>query len=196
MTGTPHSDVTALSGMSVPLVGRQHIRLHAPATAAPMNIERGRSTRWFDVRETKRAIWGTASPRKATGPHNDVGTAVKGICDKVYARSRPKSVDDRPNSYIVVSFPSMIFNNEMNSDGSFNDYSTTAQIEIYVRDKVTPKNPSSLDVSTVDTKVSKVLGQFPIITDHLVLTKPRVTMQADDGDGFSVTIVQGMLRTR
>ena len=75
MTGTPHSDVTALSGMSVPLVGRQHIRLHAPATAAPMNIERGRSTRWFDVRETKRAIWGTASPRKATGPHNDVGTA-------------------------------------------------------------------------------------------------------------------------
>lgn len=128
--------------------------------------------------------------------YNDVGTAVKGICDKVYARSRPKSVDDRPNSYIVVSFPSMIFNNEMNSDGSFNDYSTTAQIEIYVRDKVTPKNPSSLDVSTVDTKVSKVLDQFPIITDHLVLTKPRVTMQVDDGDGFSVTIVQGMLRTR
>ena len=128
--------------------------------------------------------------------YNDVGTAVKGICDKVYARSRPKSVDDRPNSYIVVSFPSMIFNNEMNSDGSFNDYSTTAQIEIYVRDKVTPKNRSSLDVSTVDTKVRKVLGQFPIITDHLVLTKPRVTMQADDGDGFSVTIVQGMLRTR
>ena len=128
--------------------------------------------------------------------YNDVGTAVKGICDKVYARSRPKSVDDRPNSYIVVSFPSMIFNNEMNSDGSFNDYSTTAQIEVYVRDKVTAKNPSTLDVSTVDTKVSKVLGQFPIITDHLVLTKPRVTMQADDGDGFSVTIVQGMLRTR
>lgn len=128
--------------------------------------------------------------------YNDVGTAVKGICDKVYARSRPKSVDDRPNSYIVVSFPSMIFNNEMNSDGSFNDYSTTAQIEIYVRDKVTPKNPSSLDVSTVDIKVRKVLSQFPIITDHLVLTKPRVTMQTDDGDGFSVTIVQGMLRTR
>lgn len=128
--------------------------------------------------------------------YNDVGTAVKGICDKVYARSRPKSVDDRPNSYIVVSFPSMIFNNEMNSDGSFNDYSTTAQIEVYVRDKVTPKNPSILDVSTVDTKVSKVLSQFPIITDHLVLTKPRVTMQADDGDGFSVTIVQGTLRTR
>ena len=128
--------------------------------------------------------------------YNDVGTAVKGICDKVYARSRPKSVDDRPNSYIVVSFPSMIFNNEMNSDGSFNDYSTTAQIEIYVRDKVTPKNPSSLDVSTVDTKVSKVLGLFPIMTDNIVVTKPRVTMQADDGGGFSVTIVQGLLRTR
>ena len=41
----------------------------------------------------------------------DVGNAVKGICDKVYPRNRPKSVCDRPDSYIVVSFPSSIYNN-------------------------------------------------------------------------------------
>ena len=97
----------------------------------------------------------------------DVGNAVKGICDKVYPRNRPKSVCDRPDSYIVVSFPSSIYNNEMNDDGSFNDYTTTAQIELYVRDKATARNPNTLN-----------------------------TLQTDDGDGFSVTIVQGLLRTK
>ena len=60
----------------------------------------------------------------------DVGNAVKGVCDRVYAHDRPKAVSDRPDSYIVVVFPSVILNNEMNSEGTFNDYTTTAQIEI------------------------------------------------------------------
>ena len=80
----------------------------------------------------------------------DVGNAVKGICDKVYPRNRPKSVCDRPDSYIVVSFPSSIYNNEMNDDGSFNDYTTTAQIEIYVRDKTSARNPNTLNVSNLN----------------------------------------------
>ena len=121
----------------------------------------------------------------------DVGNAVKGVCDRVYAHDRPKSVSDRPDSYIVVTFPSMILNNEMNSEGTFNDYTTTAQIEIYVRNKVSAKNPGAFD-----DKVSAVLKRFPIATKNLTVTRPRVTLQTDDGDGFSVTIVQGMLRTR
>lgn len=126
----------------------------------------------------------------------DIGNAVKGICDKVYARSRPKSVDDRPNSYIVVFFPSSIYNNEMDSSGTYKDYTTTAQIEIYVRDKAQAKNPNTFDVATVDKKTSAVMAKFPIVTDNITVTKPRVTMQTDDGDGFSVTIIQGDLRTR
>lgn len=126
----------------------------------------------------------------------DIGNAVKGICDKVYARNRPKSVDDRPNSYIVVYFPSSIFNNEMNSSGAYKDYTTTAQIEIYVRDKAQAKNPNTFDVAAVDKKVTAVMNKFPIVTDNIIVTKPIVTMQTDDGDGFSVTIIQGSLRTR
>ena len=41
----------------------------------------------------------------------DVGNAVKGVCDRVYAHDRPKAVSDRPDGYIVVTFPSMILNN-------------------------------------------------------------------------------------
>ena len=126
----------------------------------------------------------------------DIGNAMKGVCDKVYARNRPKSVDERIGSYIVVYFPSSIYNNEINSDGSYNDYTTTAQIEIYVRDKVSAKNPNTFDVAAVDEKVRAVLEKFPISTDNILVSNPRVTLQTDDGDGFSVTIIQGRLRTK
>ena len=126
----------------------------------------------------------------------DLGNAVKDVCDKVYARNRPKSVSDRPDSYIVVKLPSVIINNEINDDGSFNDYTTTAQIEIYVRDKASANNPNTLNVAAVSEKVGAVMKKFPISTDNIIVTKPRVTLQTDDGDGFSVTIVQGLLRTK
>lgn len=126
----------------------------------------------------------------------DVGNAVKGVCDRVYAHDRPKAVSDRPGSYIVVVFPSVILNNEMNSEGTFNDYTTTAQIEIYVRNKVSAKNPGAFDVAAMNDKVSAVLKRFPIATKNIIVMKPRVTLQTDDGDGFAVTIVQGQLRTR
>ena len=126
----------------------------------------------------------------------DVGNAVKGICDRVYARNRPKAVDDRPDSYIVVFFPTGIYNNEMNDDGSYNDYTTVAQIEVYVRDKPSSKNPNSFNVSKVDEKVRAVLEKFPISTENILVISPQITLQTDDGDGFSVTIIQGKLRTK
>lgn len=126
----------------------------------------------------------------------DVGNAVKGVCDRVYAHDRPKAVSDRPGSYIVVVFPSVILNNEMNSEGVYDDYTTTAQIEVYVRNKVSAKNPGAFDVAAMNDKVSAVLKRFPIATKNIIVMKPRVTLQTDDGDGFAVTIVQGQLRTR
>lgn len=126
----------------------------------------------------------------------DVGNAVNGICDRVYARNRPKSVEDRPDSYIVVFFPAGIYNNEINDDGSYNDYTTVAQIEVYVRDKSSSKNPNNFNVSKVDEKVRAVLEKFPISTENILVINPQITLQTDDGDGFSVTIIQGKLRTK
>ena len=126
----------------------------------------------------------------------DVGNAVNGICDRVYARNRPKSVNDRTDSYIVVFFPAGIYNNEMNDDGSYNDYTTIAQIEVYVRDKPSSKNPNNFNVSKVDEKVRAVLEKFPISTENILVISPQITLQTDDGNGFSVTIIQGKLRTK
>lgn len=126
----------------------------------------------------------------------DVGNAMKGVCDRVLPRNRPKAVDKKINSYIVVFFPSSIYNNEMNSDGAYNDYSTTLQIEVYVKDKVSADNPNTLDVVMVDEKVKAVMDKFPISTKNIIVTNPMITMQTDDGDGYSVTIIQGRLRTK
>ena len=124
--------------------------------------------------------------------------AVDGICDKRYLKDRPKSVPvtERPDSYIVINAPFTIYNNEISDNGSYNDYTTTVQLEIYVRDNVTAYNPNEFNVIAMSDKVGKVLSLFPIITKHYTVTRPIVTLQTGDGDGFSVTIIQGFLRTK
>ena len=84
----------------------------------------------------------------------------------------------------------------MDDDGSYNDYTTVAQIEVYVRDKSSSKNPNNFNVSKVDEKVRAVLEKFPISTENILVISPQITLQTDDGDGFSVTIIQGKLRTK
>lgn len=124
--------------------------------------------------------------------------AVDGICDKRYLKDRPKSVpvSERPDSYIVVSVPYRIKNNEIDFGGSYNDYTTNIRLEIYVRDKVSSKNPNEFNVLAMDEKVEKVMKLFPIITEDFIVSRPNITMQTGDGDGFAVTIIQGFLRTK
>ena len=124
--------------------------------------------------------------------------AVDGIFDKRYLKDRPKSVpvDERPDSYIVICLPYTLNNNEISSDGSYNDFTTTIQLELYVRDNVSSKKPNAFNVLCMSDKIDKVFSLFPIKTDTFLVTKPRITMQTDDGDGFAVTIIQGFLRTR
>ncbi len=125
-----------------------------------------------------------------------MGNAVKGICDKVYPRSRPKSIDSKIESYIVVCFPSAIYNNEISNDGRYSDYTSTAQIEVYVRDNVSSSTSNGFNVAKVEEKVKQVLSKFPISTSNILVSNPQITLQADDGNGFSATIIQGRLRTK
>lgn len=128
--------------------------------------------------------------------YNDVGRAMKGVCDKIYAKNRPKAMDERIGSYIVVRLPSGIYNHEIGQDGGYNDFTATVQIEVYVRNIVSSKSPNGFDVGKTSEKVAEALKRFPISTEHIIVTRPRVTLQADDGAGFDVTIIQGSLRTR
>jgi hypothetical protein len=126
----------------------------------------------------------------------DLGNAVKGICDVVIARNRPDTVDKRYDSFIVVSLPYAIRNNEISDDGSYNDYSTTVQISIYTRNRVSSSLGNCTDLDAMDEKLERVLSVFPIRTPRIIVTKPKVILQTDDGDGFDITMIQGRLRTR
>ena len=126
----------------------------------------------------------------------DFGNAVKGICDVVIARNRPDTVDKRYDSFIVVSLPYAIRNNEISDDGSYNDYSTTVQISIYTRNRVSSGLGNCTDLDAMDEKLERVLSVFPIRTPRIIVTKPKVILQTDDGDGFDITMIQGRLRTR
>lgn len=126
----------------------------------------------------------------------DLGNAVKGICDVVIARNRPNTVDKRYDNFIVVSLPYAIRNNEISDDGSYNDYSTTVQISIYTRNRVSSSLGNCTDLDAMDEKLERVLSVFPIRTPRIIVTKPKVILQTDDGDGFDITMIQGRLRTR
>ena len=125
-----------------------------------------------------------------------IAKAVNGICDKGYYQDRPTSVADRPDSYIVVHFPSSIYNNEIGQNGEYRDFDTTVQLEVYVRDKMSSENPIGIDVLTMDAKVKDVLSRFPISTSDFSVTRPMITLQTNDDSGFHVTIIQGRLKTK
>lgn len=121
---------------------------------------------------------------------------MKGIGDRLYCQDRPTAVDTRINSYVVISLPSVIANNEMDPSGAYNDYSTTVLIEVYVRDKMSSKNPICIDLNAMDEKVSMVMRLLPYESKGVQVTRPEVVMQSNDGSGFHVTLIRAMLRTK
>lgn len=125
-----------------------------------------------------------------------VAEAVKKICDKTYYQDRPTSVDTTINSYLVISLPSAIENNELDPSGAYNDYTTTLLIEVYVRDRMSASNPIGINLQVMDEKVKKVLEKFPIDTAKIYVTRPEIVMQDNDESGFHVTLIRARLRTK
>lgn len=128
--------------------------------------------------------------------YNDIGKAMAGVCDKIYAKNRPKAVDEKIGSYIVVRLPSGIYNEEIGVDGAYNDYTTILQIEVYVRNVTSRQMPNGFALQKMSDKIDMVLKRFPVSGEHLSAIRPMVVVQADDGDGYDAAIIQARLRTR
>lgn len=123
--------------------------------------------------------------------------AVKAVCDKVYLKDRPKSVDQKSDAYIVVDMPSYISNREIDYSGSFDYYVTTINIYIYVRDKVTPKHFENIDIVKMDELLKQVLALFPIADKEkgVKIHRPRVVVSNSDGDGWHFSLVSARMTT-
>lgn len=126
----------------------------------------------------------------------DIAGVVKNICDKTYYQDRPTAIDSKIGSYLVISLPSDIKNNELNPSGEYNDYSTTVLLEVYVRDKMSAQNPIGIDLKTMDEKVNAVMTSFPINTLNIQVTRPEIAMQSNDDSGFHITLIRAKLRTK
>lgn len=126
----------------------------------------------------------------------DMYNAVYGICNKVFLLDRPESTSDELNSFIVISLPSAIRNNEMDDAGESDDYSTTAWFEVYVRDKVSSKNINAVDINALSEKVQKVKALFPINAKHCVIYDPDELMTDSDGKQFHLTYIRAKIRTK
>ena len=126
----------------------------------------------------------------------DVAGVVKGVCKNTYDQDRPTSVKERMDDYLVISLPSSIRNNETDPGGSYNDFTTTLMLEVYVRDLMSSSNPVGVNIKMMDEKVSRLLSCFPIDTDKIFVTRPEIVMQDSDGSGFHVTFIRARLRTK
>jgi aspartokinase-like uncharacterized kinase len=126
----------------------------------------------------------------------DMFSQVKGICDKTYIIERPASTSDQVNSFIVCSIPGILYNNEISDNGEYDDYSTTVQFEVYVRDKTSASNLNQADINTIDKVVRKLLAKFPMITDHCVIAEPSQSMLISDGKQFHCTIIHADMRSK
>lgn len=126
----------------------------------------------------------------------DMFNQVKDICKKTYIIERPASTSDDVNGFIVCSIPGILYNNEISDNGEYDDYSTTVQFEVYVRDKTSASNLNQADVNTIDKIVRKLLAKFPMITDHCVIAEPSQSMLISDGKQFHCTIIHADMRTK
>lgn len=126
----------------------------------------------------------------------DVARIVKGVCDKTYYQDRPTAIDEKVNSYLVISLPSSIVNQELDPRGGYRDYTTTLLLEVYVRDKMAASNPIGIDLAAMDEKVSKVVKLIPFDTDNIHVTQPEVVLNDNDDSGFHVTLIRARLRTK
>lgn len=122
--------------------------------------------------------------------------AVKGICDKVYIQDRPQSIDTKINSYILLEVSSSIRNEESNSDGEYNMFTTIVRFVLFVRNKMSAKNFNSIDINTIDKKLSQLNKLFPISDEFVLITKPYILMSGNDGSDFHYVAVNAELRTK
>lgn len=126
----------------------------------------------------------------------DVARVVKGVCDKTYYQDRPTSVDEKIDSYLVISLPSAVRNREIGDGGEYSDYTTTLLLEVYVRDKMSASNPVGIDLKTMDEKEQAVFALFPISTGSLSVTEPELVLEDNDDSGFHVALIRAKLTTK
>lgn len=114
---------------------------------------------------------------------------MKNISPNVYTSNRPKSVTADMQEFIVVSLPNMMYRKTYGE--GYGVTSSYVRIEIFVRDM------NGVEwVAKLDSIKEQIIALFPIVTDLVTISKPRVLISGDDGYGFHVWNIQASFITK
>lgn len=119
--------------------------------------------------------------------YDDLVEAVKGITDKTFL-GRPKVVSDKLNSFIVVQLPVNIRN--LIAGGIERMPYTQGTFTVYAK----AKSDSTLNPGIQTDLVDQVIKKFPISTERIAATRPRILMEGEDGYGFQSTLITFTIR--
>lgn len=115
------------------------------------------------------------------------------VCNNVYIQNRPASTSTKNDKFIVVELPSAITDNEISQDGSYNDFSTTGQFTIFVKDRSSSKNSNATPIVKANELANSLKGLFPVkdVERSVKLRRPRIMIPSvSDDRGFHYTVIQ------
>lgn len=109
--------------------------------------------------------------------------------DKVMIQQRDKSVPEKMNSFIVISLPVTIYSKTYGK--GYNLYNSFCRVEIFVRKK---GSSGTIALKKLNELSLEAQSKFPISDGNILATKPRVVLDGDDNNGFSVITIQATLQ--
>lgn len=101
----------------------------------------------------------------------------------VYSEHRPLALQELTDEFLVISLPSLV-----QDQNAFQK--TTLRISVYVKNKAN----GIVNTSRLGEITQSVCDMFPYHSGRYSATKPKLTLQSDDGLGFTVWIIQAKLQ--
>ena len=113
----------------------------------------------------------------------------KDVIPIIYTSERPKVVSENVNEFMVISLPVMLYNKTYGA--GYGMTSSYARVEIFVRDY------NGMEMTArIDELIQQAISRFPINTELITMSRPRVVLSGADGYGFHVATIQASFITK
>lgn len=113
----------------------------------------------------------------------------KDVMPNIFVTNRPKTLTENYDEFMVVSLPVMLYNKTYGT--GYGMTSSYARMEIYVKDV------NGLEMTArLDELIQQCIDKFPINTELITMSRPRVVLSGADGYGFHVATIQASFLTK
>lgn len=119
----------------------------------------------------------------------EMRNAFQDIIPNIFSNGRPKILNENLDSFMVISLPVMQYNKTYGK--GYGMTSSYVRVEIYVKDIKGLEHTAMLDKLAQDC-----LDRFPINSNNIIMSRPRIVMDGSDGYGFHAVTIQASLITK